>query len=63
MPEPEQQRILLRVFFGPHRNKLILHVSPPGAGRKCVIGVLLSDYDKAERSSKPHQNAQIEEVR
>ena len=47
-PEPEQEKILLRVFFHPHGNKLIL---------------LLSGYDKAEHPSKPHQNAQIEEAR
>jgi putative component of toxin-antitoxin plasmid stabilization module len=47
-PEPERQKILLRVFFHPHGNKLLL---------------LLSGYDKAEHSSKPHQNAQIEEAR
>jgi hypothetical protein len=47
-PEPEQGKVLLRVFFHPHGDKLIL---------------LLSGYDKAEHSSKPHQNAQIEEAK
>lgn len=47
-PEPERVKILLRVFFHPHGNKLLL---------------LLSGYDKAEHSSKHHQNAQIEEAR
>jgi hypothetical protein len=46
--EPERGKILLRVFFHPHGNKLLL---------------LLSGYDKAEHSSKPHQNAEIEEAR
>jgi hypothetical protein len=47
-PEPEEEKILLRVFFHPHGKKLIL---------------LLSGYDKAEHPSKPYQNAQIEEAR
>lgn len=46
--EREQEKILLRVFFHPHGSKLLL---------------LLSGYDKAEHSSKRHQNAQIEEAR
>jgi hypothetical protein len=47
-PEPAEGKILLRVFFHPHGKKLIL---------------LLSGYDKGERTSKVHQNAQIEEAR
>jgi hypothetical protein len=47
-PEPEEGKILLRVFFHPHGNKLIL---------------LLSGYDKGEHPSKTYQNAQIEEAR
>lgn len=43
-PERQEAKILLRVFFHAHGNKLIL---------------LLSGYDKAERSSKTHQNEQI----
>jgi hypothetical protein len=47
-PEPVAGKILLRVFCHAHGNKLIL---------------LLSGYDKGERSSKTHQNAQIEQAR
>lgn len=47
-PEPASGKLLLRVFFHAHGNKLIL---------------LLSGYDKGERSSKTHQNAQIELAR
>lgn len=47
-PESDRGKILLRVFFHPHGNKLVL---------------LLSGYDKGERPSKPHQNTQIEEAR
>ncbi len=47
-PEPEEGKILLRVFFHPHGRKLIL---------------LLSGYDKGEHTSKAYQNAQIEEAR
>jgi hypothetical protein len=47
-PEPEEAKILLRVFFHAHGKKLIL---------------LLSGYDKGEHSSKPYQNAQIEAAR
>jgi len=47
-PEPDEGKILLRVFFHAHGSKLIL---------------LLSGYDKAEHPSKPHQNKQIEEAR
>ena len=46
--EPDGGKILLRVFFHAHGNKLIL---------------LLSGYDKGERPSKTHQNAQIELAR
>jgi hypothetical protein len=47
-PEKVEARILLRVFFHPHGNKLVL---------------LLSGYDKGEHSSKPYQNAEIEKAR
>jgi phage-related protein len=47
-PEVDEAKVLLRVFFHPHGNKLVL---------------LLSGYDKAERPSKPHQNDQIEDAR
>jgi hypothetical protein len=47
-PESDEGKILLRVFFHPHGKKLIL---------------LLSGYDKGERTSRAHQNAQIEEAR
>jgi hypothetical protein len=47
-PEPEEGKILLRVFFHPHGKKLIL---------------LLSGYDKGEHTSRAYQNAQIEEAR
>jgi hypothetical protein len=47
-PEPEPGKILLRVFFHAHGTKVIL---------------LLSGYDKGERPSKIHQNAQIEQAR
>lgn len=46
--EPDDGKILLRLFFHPHGNKLIL---------------LLSGYDKGEHTSKPYQNAEIEEAR
>jgi hypothetical protein len=46
--ELETGKILLRVFFHPHGKKLVL---------------LLSGYDKGERTSRAHQNAQIEEAR
>jgi len=46
--EPEEAKILIRVFFHAHGRKLIL---------------LLSGYDKAEHSSKPYQNEQIEAAR
>lgn len=47
-PEPEEAKILLRVFFHTHGSKVIL---------------LLSGYDKAERTSKQHQNSEIESAR
>jgi hypothetical protein len=47
-PELDEGKILLRVFFHPHGKKLIL---------------LLSGYDKGERTSRAYQNAQIEEAR
>jgi hypothetical protein len=47
-PEPDPGKVLLRVFFHAHGTKLIL---------------LLSGYDKGERPSKIHQNAQIEQAR
>jgi hypothetical protein len=47
-PEPEEAKILIRIFFHPHGRKLIL---------------LLSGYDKAEQSSKTYQNQQIEAAR
>jgi hypothetical protein len=46
--EPDAGKILLRVFFHAHGNKLIL---------------LLSGYDKGERPSRSHQNTQIELAR
>jgi hypothetical protein len=47
-PERDPGKILLRVFFHAYGTKLIL---------------LLSGYDKGERPSKIHQNAQIEQAR
>lgn len=47
-PEPDEGKILLRVFFHAHGDKLIL---------------LLSGYDKAEHDSKSYQNEQIEMAR
>jgi hypothetical protein len=47
-PEPEVGKILLRVFFHAHGRRLIL---------------LLSGYDKAQRSSREHQNSEIREAR
>jgi len=47
-PEEDDTKILLRVFFHAHGNKLIL---------------LLSGYDKAEHTSRSYQNAQIEQAR
>jgi putative component of toxin-antitoxin plasmid stabilization module len=47
-PEPDEGKILLRVFFHPHGSKLLL---------------LLSGYDKGERPSKSYQQGQIEEAR
>lgn len=46
--EAEEGKILLRVFFHPHGNKIVL---------------LLSGYEKAEHTSKAYQNTQIEEAR
>jgi phage-related protein len=46
--EIEDAKILIRVFFHVHGEKIVL---------------LLSGYDKAELSSKTHQNEQIEEAR
>jgi hypothetical protein len=46
--EPDEGKILLRVFFHPHGNKLIL---------------LLSGYDKGERTSKAHQQEEIDAAR
>jgi len=47
-PEPDEGKILLRVFFHAHGKKIIL---------------LLSGYDKGERTSKFHQNSEIEAAR
>jgi len=47
-PEPEKGKILLRLFFHPHGNKLLL---------------LLCGYDKGERPSKSHQQEQIQAAR
>jgi putative component of toxin-antitoxin plasmid stabilization module len=46
-PETDEAKILLRVFFHPHGDKLLL---------------LLCGYDKGERPSKTHQQAEIEEA-
>lgn len=46
--EVEKGKILLRVFFHPHGDKLIL---------------LLSGYDKGEQPSKAHQQKEIGEAR
>jgi putative component of toxin-antitoxin plasmid stabilization module len=47
-PEPEKGKILLRLFFHPHGNKLLL---------------LLCGYDKGERSSRSHQQEEIQAAR
>jgi hypothetical protein len=47
-PEGDEAKILLRVFFHPHGDKLLL---------------LLSGYDKAERPSKEHQQGEIQKAR
>jgi hypothetical protein len=47
-PEVEPVRVLLRVFFHPHGQKLLL---------------LLSGYDKGAHSSRTYQQAQIEAAR
>lgn len=47
-PERDRGKILLRVFFHPHGDKLLL---------------LLCGYDKGERPSKGHQQDQIDEAR
>jgi hypothetical protein len=47
-PERDRGKILLRLFFHPHGNKLLL---------------LLSGYDKGARPSKTHQKEQIDEAR
>ncbi len=44
----EQAKILIRLFFHAHGDKIVL---------------LLSGYDKAEQPSKPHQNAEIAQAR
>jgi hypothetical protein len=46
-PEGTEAKILLRVFFHPHGDKLLL----------------LSGYDKAERPSKGHQQGEIQKAR
>jgi len=43
-----QQKVLFRVFFHPHGEKVLL---------------LLGGYDKAKHSSPTHQNAQIQIAR
>jgi hypothetical protein len=48
LPEPSPEKILLRVFFHAHGNRLIL---------------LLSGYDKGARSSARHQQREIERAR
>jgi putative component of toxin-antitoxin plasmid stabilization module len=47
-PERDGGKILLRLFFHPHGNKVLL---------------LLCGYDKGERPSKRHQQEQIDEAR
>lgn len=47
-PESEPGKILLRLFFHPHGDKLLL---------------LLCGYDKGEQPSKSHQQAEIEAAR
>jgi hypothetical protein len=47
-PESEKGKILLRLFFHPHGDRLIL---------------LLCGYDKGEQPSKQHQQAEIESAR
>jgi putative component of toxin-antitoxin plasmid stabilization module len=47
-PEPEKGKILLRLFFHPHGNKLLL---------------LLCGYDKGERPSRSHQQEEIQAAR
>jgi hypothetical protein len=47
-PERGEGKILLRLFFHPYGNKLLL---------------LLCGYDKGERPSKAHQQRQIDEAR
>ena len=46
--EPDEGKILLRLFFHAHGNRLIL---------------LLAGYDKAEHTSKAYQNKEIEAAR
>jgi hypothetical protein len=48
LPGPSPEKILLRVFFHAHGNRLIL---------------LLSGYDKGGRSSARHQQREIERAR
>ncbi|MGA8364619.1 MAG: hypothetical protein WB709_08870 [Solirubrobacteraceae bacterium] len=48
LPEASPEKILLRVFFHAHGNRLIL---------------LLSGYDKRSRSSTRHQQREIERAR
>ncbi|HEY8211820.1 MAG TPA: hypothetical protein VIG99_30270 [Myxococcaceae bacterium] len=47
-PEPEKGKLLLRLFFHPHGNKLLL---------------LLGGYDKGERPSRSHQQEEIQAAR
>ena len=48
LPDPSPERILLRVFFHAHGNRLIL---------------LLSGYDKGTRPNTRHQQREIERAR
>jgi hypothetical protein len=48
LPDASPERILLRVFFHAHGNRVIL---------------LLSGYDKGRRSSDRHQQTEIERAR
>jgi hypothetical protein len=48
LPDPSPEKILLRVFFHAHGNRLIL---------------LLSGYDKGARPSARHQQREIERAR
>jgi hypothetical protein len=48
LPDPSPERILLRVFFHAHGNRLIM---------------LLSGYDKGVRPSARHQQREIERAR